>query len=494
MKLIIAVAGQINKASASGTAQMLSIKTIRGAGWSVSSRLGGRVIDVVTVLILARTLTPADFGLTALAMTLIAVVDTVLEVPLIHALTRLKDIDRSHLDTAFTLGALRGLLLALIVLGAAWPFSVVFHDSRLAVLVAVLALGPVARSLYSPGMVTFIRQMSFRQAFIAEFAGKIIASALAISLVYLGGGYWAIAASSIASSVATVLMSYLLAPYRPALSLAKLADFSTFLGWFSSAQVISAVSWQFDRVLLGYFVTKSELGQYTMASDLSVLPTQSLIGPAMQPVMAAFSRINHDRVRLQNAYLKASRFTMMLAAPACIGIALTSDLIADVLLGPKWKEAAVLLQWMALATVLSAYYQPLYSLALAVNRPLIIFRLTLIEFCSRVVLISLGLYYFSIMGAVAARGAVSVIMFMATLFTAKSLAGVSIAVEIRNLWRAAGSCLIMALFVLLLRHQLDGIHVKTLIELIFVAAFGAGVYATALFVLGVRLRKPAEIG
>ena len=69
---------------------MLSTKTILGAGWAVSSRLGGRVIDFVTVLVLARTLTPADFGLTALAMTLIAVVDTVLEIPLLQALTRLK--------------------------------------------------------------------------------------------------------------------------------------------------------------------------------------------------------------------------------------------------------------------------------------------------------------------------------------------------------------------------------------------------------------------
>jgi hypothetical protein len=108
---------------------MLSTKTILGAGWSVSARLGGRAIDFVTVLVLARTLTPADFGLTALAMTLIAIVDTVLEIPLLQALTRLKCVEKSHLDTAFTLGVLRGLLVSLVVLAAAWPFSIIFHDS-----------------------------------------------------------------------------------------------------------------------------------------------------------------------------------------------------------------------------------------------------------------------------------------------------------------------------------------------------------------------------
>jgi PST family polysaccharide transporter len=98
-------------------------------------------------------------------------------------------------------------------------------------------------------MVKFIRQMSFRETFMAEFVGKILASTTAIALVYLGGGYWAIAASSITSSVATTLISYLLAPYRPALSLINLSDFSTFLGWFSSEQVVSALSWQFDRAI-----------------------------------------------------------------------------------------------------------------------------------------------------------------------------------------------------------------------------------------------------
>jgi PST family polysaccharide transporter len=225
-----------------------------------------------------------------------------------------------------------------------------------------------------------------------------------------------------------------------------------------------------------------------MASDLSVLPTQSLIGPAMQPVMAAFSRINDDPERLRNAYLKASRFTMMMAVPTCIGMSVTADLIINVLLGAKWKEAAVYLHWLAIATVLSAYYQPLYSLALAINRPSVIFRLTVIEFCSRIVLVSSGLYFYSLMGAVAARGAVSAIMFFAALFTARKLAGIDVAFEVANLWRVAVASALMALLVLLLRHQLDGTNLNALVELGFTAAVGGIVYAGTLFALGVRLK------
>ncbi|SDT58290.1 lipopolysaccharide biosynthesis protein [Bradyrhizobium canariense] len=467
---------------------MLTMKTLLGAGWTVSARLAGRLIDFVTVLVLARTLTPADFGLTALAMTLTVIADMVLEIPLIQALTRLDRLKKSHLDTAFTLGALRGLVLALVVLLAAWPFSRIYNDHRLFALVAVIVIGPIARSLYSPAMVRYIRDMSFRQVFIAEILGKIAAFIVAVSVVYLGGGYWAIAANSISAPVAAMLISYLLAPYRPKLSLANLADFSTFLGWLSMAQLVAALSWQFDRILLGYFVTRSDLGRYAMASDLSVLPTQSLIGPAMQPVMAAFSRINDDRERLRNAYSKASRFTMLLAAPACIGMAMTADLIVNALLGAKWNDAAIYLQWLALSSVLNAFYQPLHSLALATNRTNLVFRLSFIELCCKVSLMLLGLYFYSLMGVIAARGAVSLIMFVLSLLTAKYLVGTNAAAEIGHLWKVGAACAVMALFVLILQREFAGHHLNGILELGVTSALGAAVYIGALFVLGIRLK------
>ncbi|HVX75135.1 MAG TPA: lipopolysaccharide biosynthesis protein [Bradyrhizobium sp.] len=467
---------------------MLTMKTLLGAGWTVSSRLTGRLIDFGTLLVLARTLTPADFGLTALAMTLTVITDMVLEVPLIQALTRLTHVDKSHLDTAFSLGALRGLLVALVVLIAAWPFSRIYHDSRLIALVAVIAIGPIARSLYSPAMVNYIRNMSFRQVFLAEISGKIAAFAVAVTVTYLGGGYWAIAANSVAAPVAAMTISYFIAPYAPKFSLARFSEFSTFLGWLSMAQFVAALSWQFDRILLGYFISKADLGRYAMASDLSVLPSQSLIGPAMQPVMAAFAKINHDRDRLRNAYSKASHFTMMLAAPACVGMSLTSDLIVSVLFGPKWTASAAYLQWLALATVLSAFYQPLYSLALATNRTSIVFRLGFAELCCKIILMSLGLYFYSAMGVIAARGIVSVIVFVLSLLAARHLVGTHAASEVAHLWKVGASCAVMTMLVIVLRNELAGRHLNAVIELGITSMFGAIAYVGTLFMLGVRPR------
>jgi O-antigen/teichoic acid export membrane protein len=467
---------------------MLTTKTILGAGWTVSSRLASRATDFVTVLILARALTPADFGLTAIASSLVYVLDAVLETPLILALTSLRSVKKSHLDTAFTLGALRGLALSLIVLAAAWPFAHIYDDNRLPAVIAALAIGPIARSLFSPAMVKYVRELNFKQNFAAELLGKLIAAVLAIVVVHLGGGYWAIVISSSFSTFATTSISYILAPYRPAFSLSRFSEFSSFLGWFSTAQIFTALSWQFDRVLLGYFGTKSDLGQYTMASDLASLPSQSMIGPAMQPLIAAFARINDDRERLQSAYLKATRFTMMFAAPTCIGISLTSDLVVNVLLGAKWTDAAIYLQWLALSVVLNTSYQPVHALALGTNRTNLIFRVSVVEACSRLVLVMLGLYFYSLMGVIFARMAMSVIVFMLSILLARHMIGTTLSSALINLWQVATASAAMAVLVLVLRHEMHGRAINAIVELALTAGFGAAVYVLALSALGIRFK------
>lgn len=466
---------------------MLAFKAVQGAGWLVFSRVVGRLIDFGTLLVLARILTPADFGLAALATSLVAVVDTVLEVPVTQALIRLPSVDKSHLDTGFTLGLMRGSLLAIIVLAAAWPYSLFYHEPVLVPLTAVLVLGPIARGFASPGMVYFARELGFRQTFILEVSGKLCASIVATIVVLSGGAYWAIAVNYAIASVGATLVSYVLAPYRPALSLARMSDFARFIGWFSSAQLISALNWQFDRFLVGALADRPTLGRYAVANDVAVIPTQSIIGPALQPVMAAFSQINTDRERVTLAFLKAARFAMLISLPACIGISLSADLVTDFLLGAKWASAAPLLRVLALSVAPVAYFQTLYSVSLALDRPSIIFRLNATELCFRIVLIPIGFYLGSAMGTSLARVALSSLMFVFYLAEVRRLLDLSIRQQCNNLWKIALAGGLMATSVWFLREGLASRDLNHVLELALVAMIGAATYTGTLLVLGIRL-------
>ncbi|WP_025662514.1 oligosaccharide flippase family protein [Rhizobium sp. IBUN] len=466
---------------------MLAVKTIKGAGWLVFSRFVGRIIDFFTLLVLARILTPADFGLAALATSLVVVVDTMLEVPVTQALVRLPTIDKSHLDTGFTVGLMRGAVIGIILLAAAWPYSWINHDSHLVVLVAVLSLGPISRGMTSPAMVNFARQLGFRQTFILESSGKLTAAIIAMFVVLSGGAYWAIVANFVIASFASTVVSYILAPYRPAFSLARLPDFAGFIGWFSSAQLVSALNWQFDRFLIGALADRPTLGRYAVASDVAVIPTQSLIGPALQPVMAAFSQINADRARVRQAFLKATRFAMLISAPACVGISLTADLATDLLLGAKWEHAAPLLSLLALAVAPIPYFQTLSSVSVALDRPHVIFRLNTVDLCFRVVLISLGFYLGSVTGVSIARIALSTLMFIFYLNEARRLLGLGFLSQLKNLWKVAAAVVAMAAVVWLLREELEGQNYPHVVELAFAITAGAATYAATLLLLGVRL-------
>jgi len=466
---------------------MLAFKAFKGAGWLVVSRFVGRLVDFCTLLLFARILTPADFGLAALAMSLVVVVDTVLEVPVTQAMVRLDVIDKSHLDTGFTLSVVRSGLIALIVLAAAWPFSLINHNPQLTPLVAVLAIGPIARGFYSPAMVHFARQLGFRQTFLLEFSGKLCAFAIAMITVFSGGSYWAIAANFVTNSVTAVVVSFLLAPYRPSFSLRRLSDFAGFVGWFSSAQLISALNWQFDRFLIGATTDSTMLGRYAVASDVSVVPTQSLIGPALQPVMAAFSLITSDQQRMRLAFLKAARFAMLISVPACVGIFLTADLVTDLLLGGKWKDAAPLLSLLSLSVIPIPYFQTLYSVSLALDRPRVLFRLNGIDLCLRIVLISIGFYLFSITGVSAARVVLSTIMFAFYLHEVRRQLDLGMWTQLKNLWKIGFAAIVMVLWVVMLRHELGGRSLNHVFELAFVAGTGAAAYVGTLLALGMRL-------
>ncbi|WP_019905978.1 lipopolysaccharide biosynthesis protein [Methylobacterium sp. 77] len=467
---------------------MLGSKTLLGAGWSVLARLASRIVDFVTLLVLARMLGPADFGLTAIAVSIISIVDMVLEVPLVQALTRLRDLGKAHLDTAFTLGLARGGAVAILLVGAAWPIAMIYQDERLFWLIIVLALGPIARTLYSPAMVYFYRELDFRTAFIADFSGKLVASAMSVGVLAAGGGYWAIVVNIVASSVIPTILSYVFAPYRPATSLERLSDFASFTGWFTSSQIVAALNWQYDRVFLGYHLDKASLGRYTVASDFSVLPTQTIIGPAMRPVMAAFSKISHDPVRLRTAFLKASRLTMFIAAPAGIGIALTSDLIVTIILGTQWIEAAGYLKWLALSVVLSAYYQPFYALCLATDRTKLIFTVNALDFIVKVGLTTVAFYVGGLYGMLYARALASVFLFLVSAFYARRLLGVTLFSQIGNLWQVALSCAIMSILVSMLHQALPLIDFGVVGGLLTMSVAGGLIYVGCMLAFGFRMR------
>lgn len=467
---------------------MLAFSAIKGAAWLMLSRSIGRLIDFCTLLFLARSLHPADFGVAALAMSFVMIVDIVLEVPVTQALVRLKSIDKAHLDTAFTLTILRSIVLAVIIVAGAWPYAYFNGDQALFKIVCFLAIAPVVRGFGSPATVHFTRDINFRPGVVIDIAARCAAFVVAMIVVTHGGGYWAIVSNSVTAATISTILSYVMASYRPNFGLKRLADFYTFTGWFSSSQIVAALNWQYDRLMMGFLsADRALIGRYSVANDLSNVPSQSFIGPALQPAMSVFSKISDDKARVRTAFLKASRVAMLAAVPIGVGISLTSDYVASIVLGSTWKDAAPYISMLSLSLLSAPYYQTIYAACLATDRPKVVFKLNAIDLVLRVILLTTGYALYSVEGTALARIILAAAMVAIYMVQMRPTLGLSVIAQVENLWKIAVAGGVMAFVIVGVRPLAAQAFGPMFLQFGLIVLMAGLAYALSLFALGLRV-------
>lgn len=460
-------------------------RTAAGATILIASRLITRCIDLGTLIILGRLLSPADFGLVAIAMSVIMIVEAIMELPVGIALVTFSIRTKLHYDTAFTLQLLRGGALAAILLILAWPLSQIYSDHRLIWLICALGIAPAARGLGSPRIVEYAINFNFLPNFIIEVVGKLVALTLSVGFAWSTRSYWSIAIGTIAAPVTMLVVSYCYAPYLPAVSLKEWRDFSGYLRWTTAAQALTALAWQMDQLLLGRFVSRLDLGRFSMAANLSVLPTQIFVVQVVNPLVVAFSSVREDISRLKAAYQKSATVILAIGFPVMVGMSLTAEPIIRLVLGMKWLAAAPMLSWLSLSMIPSLFVSPLAPLAMTLNRTSIFFRLISIELAIKFPLMLIGVLYYGIPGIIAVRLATALVMAGFAMQAVRELIGLPMRDQLFGPWRSTTSAVIMALVIAPLGGAFADVtgFSQSILGLAVVVGVGAIVYAGSMFLL-----------
>jgi O-antigen/teichoic acid export membrane protein len=475
----------MTKEPGSVSEQKFGKRAATGAFVLIASRLATRAIDLLALVVLGRLLSPADFGLVAIAMSVMMIVEAVMELPVFFALVAFRERERAHYDTAFTLLVIKGMLLTLVLLVLAWPLSQIYNDHRLIWLVCVLGIAPVSRGLGSPRMIDYSINFDFRPNFVMEVIGKLVGLTLSVTLAWSTQSYWALAAGTVAVPITTSVLSYIYAPYLPTITIKEWRAFSGFLGWTTLTQAIAAANWQMDQLLLGRFVSRFELGRFSMASNLSLIPWQIFIVQVISPLLVAFSQVKDDAARLKAAYRKSVTTIVTIGLPVMVGMSITAEPIIRIILGDQWLESVSMLRWLALAAIPPMFAAPLSPLSIALNRTIIFFWLALIEAAVKLPLTLVIIYFYGIEGVLMLRVALSVVMVTCSMLAARDLIRLSLWEQLVGSWRAVLSVLVMAVTVMPLESLLGrGGGVPQLIfGLAIMAGIGACAYAGSIFAL-----------
>ncbi|QLH72367.1 lipopolysaccharide biosynthesis protein [Rhodopseudomonas palustris] len=462
------------------------------AGLLVASRLITRCIDLITLSLLGRLLTPADFGIVAIAMSVIFIVEAVMEIPIGVALIRVRNPTKRHYDTAFTVGLLRSCALMVVVTALSWLIAELYRDERLIWLIAVLGTAPAVRSLGSPRITEFTRRMDYRPIVALEAMGKLTSLVVSVVVAWCTGSYWAIAVGTIATPLTIAVASHIAFRYRPRLSLAEWGEFSAFVRWSTINQLVGAMNWQIDQLMLGRMVSRQDLGRFSMASNLASLPTQVIIVQLLNPLTVAFSLIRDNPTRLKDAYRASAAMIVCVGLPVLIGLGLVADPLIRLVLGEKWIVISPIVAFMALSIIPSLFVSPLSPLLMSLNRTQALFPIALSELLFKMPILLVAIWLFGMEGAVGMRMLTAVFVAAVSMRAAQQTIGWSAWKQVAEHWRSIVASAVMAAAVYPFTGDLE--HEPQIVlmaaKLLGAVLLAAAVYAVAILALWFVAGRP----
>src|SRR6185369_3577735 len=267
---------------------------VRGSAWMIGFRLLDRSVGLISVLVLARVLTPADFGLVAMATAMIAFVELFGWLGLDVALIQRPGATREHFDSAWTMN---------VLIASGWPLAWFYGDPRLIALVAFLSLGPLIQGCENIGVVAFRKELNFDREFRFLLSKRLLSVAITVSLALWLRSYWALAIGMVCGRLAGVAISYALHPFRPRWSLSRAGDLLHFSLWLVAQNVFVFLKDRGPDFIVGKFAGAHALGMWSVANELSNLVGTELIQPMNRAALPTYSRLAEDRGALASAYL-----------------------------------------------------------------------------------------------------------------------------------------------------------------------------------------------
>jgi len=466
-------------------------KTARGAISFGSTRVAANVLNAASILVLARLLTPNDFGIVAIASAVLSVVLSLTELSVQSVLVQHESPSRAHVDTVWTVSLIRAALVVAALSAASWPISLLYSEARLVPVVIVSGVTGAFMGFYNPMITLVTRDLRFGPTNLFQLIGKSASVGLAILLAVLLHSFWAIIIGNAVGAILAAVTSYFLVPYRPRICLSRLRDIWSFSGWLSVKQLVETINWRFDQLALGLMVPKAQLGIYSVSDNISVLPTREVLEPLRYVIFASFADIRDDLSRLRNAYLRAQSTIAIASMPAGIGLALVAEPAVRVVLGDRWLGCVFFVQIFAVSYSLQGLTPCAQALAMALGKTKAIFIRQVYVMMQRIPLIILGLTLGGATGAANAIFVSAILCYLINLHLVRELLRLSYWEQIRPHGPMFFGLLCMSGMVFWLqRTSQEVISLPALAELCVLASVGGATYVASIVLLWLARGRP----
>jgi O-antigen/teichoic acid export membrane protein len=319
----------------------LKNKAFQGATGAVFSQVSVYLIQMVGVIVLARLLTPEDFGLVAMVTAIDVFVRMFRNLGLMDAIVQREEINHKQVSTLFWINAAFGLSLTLFFMSMAPLIAWFYREPRLVLIAVLISLDYVFGGISTQHRALLKRSLQMYRWAANEIAATTIGFGTAIILAWQGWGYWAIVARVIAFAVAQAVGSWLFCQWRPGLPAwgTGIRPMLLFGRDMLGNNFLNFVSESFDKILIGRFQGAQALGHYSRAYHLFLAPAQQLTVPLTSVAVATLSRLQNEPEKYRRYFMNAITMVAFVGFPISGMLTIMGKDIVSLLLGPQWDIA-----------------------------------------------------------------------------------------------------------------------------------------------------------
>lgn len=359
----------------------LRAKSIEGILWSFLQRFGFQGVNFIVQILLARVLTPQEFGIIAILQIFISIGNRLMDGGMTSSLIRTQNPDKRDFSTVFYINIATSVLLYVVIYFAAPYISRFYHLPLLESVIRVFALSFVIRALVGVQEAIYIKAMKFKQQMMMQLPSVVVGGATSIFMAHNGWGVWSLVGFNLVQAFCYMVQFWIRSDWKPSLifSKRKVGYHFNFGYKLMLSHLINAIYDNIYNVFIGKFFSVFQAGLYNRAETFQTFPGRN-IGSALEKVTyPMFSSISNDDIKLRRAYKKTLQIIFFGMVPLIVTCSVLAVPIFRFFLTSTWVPAAEYFQLLAVVGILTPLHRYNLSILRVKGRTDLILRITIIK-------------------------------------------------------------------------------------------------------------------
>jgi len=453
--------------------ESLKDRTLIASSWIFFESVGVQGARFVTGIILARLLSPEEFGLVAMVMVIIGVAQPFLDGGFGGALIQKKNINALDINSVFYFNIFLGFIFSLSIFFLAPCISNFFNQPLLNNMTRALSFVLLINSFGIIQIVILTKNLNFKVQTKANLIACLFSGTIGITMALLGFGVWSLVAQLITNALSSIFFLWFFNDWRPTLSfsLQSLRELFSFGSRLMASGILNIAFENLYSLMIGKLFSARDLGLFSRANNLQGLPSNTLARLVERVSFPVFSTLQDNRSQLKSGIVKTVSTISLLNFPLMIGMAAVSKSLVFVLLGVKWIECIPYLQLLCIVGLLYPLDMLNLNLLLSLGKSDLFLNLKIVKMFLIIINISFT-WRFGIFVIILGMVAISIVLYILSSYYVRNLIGYEITEQLKNILPYMISSAIMGTIISALYYFLDN-HIIILVTQIFV---GVSIY------------------